>query len=50
MEHYRELRHGITDANITFMDRRTFDVRLLLHTLDIFFERITLPSMDMSGG
>ncbi|NLG16885.1 MAG: HDOD domain-containing protein [Fibrobacter sp.] len=44
MEHYRELRHGITDANLILMDRRTFDVRLLLHTLDIFFERITLPT------
>jgi hypothetical protein len=43
MEHYRELRHGISDTNLILMDRRTFDIRLLLHTLDVFFERITVP-------
>jgi hypothetical protein len=33
----------LTSDNILFMDRNTFDIRLLLHTLDTFFERIIAP-------
>ncbi|MBN1600726.1 MAG: HDOD domain-containing protein [Chitinispirillaceae bacterium] len=33
----------LASDNILFMDRNTFDIRLLLHTLDTFFERIITP-------
>lgn len=39
-EHPRHDTSTLTSDNILFMDRNTFDVRLLLHTLDTFFERI----------
>jgi hypothetical protein len=33
----------ITSDNILLLDRNTFDIRLLLNTLDTFFERIITP-------
>jgi putative nucleotidyltransferase with HDIG domain len=48
MEQSQSMRENVTDTNLLFMDRRTFDVRLLIHTLDTFFERIILP--DLPGG
>ncbi|MBN1578277.1 MAG: hypothetical protein JW913_17080, partial [Chitinispirillaceae bacterium] len=44
-EQTHEMRENITDTHLLFMDRRTFDVRLLIHTLDTFFERIILPEL-----
>ncbi|MCX7725662.1 MAG: HDOD domain-containing protein [Chitinispirillaceae bacterium] len=34
------------ENNIIFMDRHTFDIRLLIHTLDTFFERISIPAIS----
>ena len=45
MEQTHAMREGITDTHLLFMDRRTFDIRLLIHTLDTFFERIVLPDL-----
>ena len=45
MEQTHEIRENITDTHLLFMDRRTFDARLLIHTLDTFFERIILPDL-----
>ncbi len=45
MEQTQEMRENITDAHLLFMDRRTLDIRLLIHTLDTFFERIILPEL-----
>lgn len=36
------------DSNIIFMDRQNFDIRLLIHTLDTFFERISVPALSSS--
>jgi putative nucleotidyltransferase with HDIG domain len=49
MEQSQSMRENITDTNLLFMDRRTFDVRLLIHTLDTFFERIILPDLPQPG-
>jgi putative nucleotidyltransferase with HDIG domain len=43
LEQYQDVRHGISDANLIFMDRQNFDLRLLLHTLDSFFGKIITP-------
>jgi hypothetical protein len=43
LDQYNDVRHGITDANLIFMDRHTFDIRVLLHTLDKFFGKIVTP-------
>ncbi len=43
LEQYHDARHGITNANLIFMDRHTFDVRVLLHTIDKFFGKIIAP-------
>lgn len=43
MEQSEERRQNVADSPLLFMDRKTFDTRLLLHTLDTFFERIILP-------
>jgi hypothetical protein len=45
IEQTQSMRENITSAHLLFMDRRTFDVRLLIHTLDVFFERIILPEV-----
>lgn len=44
MEQSQERRQNVADTQLLFMDRKTFDTRLLLHTLDTFFERIILPA------
>ncbi len=49
MDQSQAMRENITDTNLLFMDRRTFDVRLLIHTLDTFFERIILPDLPQPG-
>ena len=49
LEQYHDARHGITNANLIFMDRHTFDVRLLLHTLDNFFGKIVTPRTPVKG-
>jgi putative nucleotidyltransferase with HDIG domain len=48
MEQSHSMRENITDSHLMFMDRRTFDIRLLIHTLDTFFERIILPDISVS--
>jgi putative nucleotidyltransferase with HDIG domain len=48
MEQSQAMRESINDHNLFFMDRQTFDVRLLIHTLDTFFERIILPDIPES--
>jgi len=45
MEQSQSMREGISETNLLFMDRKTFDVRLLIHTIDTFFERVVLPEM-----
>ncbi|MBN1307617.1 MAG: HDOD domain-containing protein, partial [Chitinispirillaceae bacterium] len=45
IEQTQTLRENISDTHLLFMDRRTFDIRLLIHTLDTFFERIILPDL-----
>jgi hypothetical protein len=40
LEQYHDVRHGISNANLIFMDRHTFDIRVLLHTMDNFFGKI----------
>jgi HD-like signal output (HDOD) protein len=50
MEQSQSMRENITDSNLLFMDRQTFDIRLLIHTLDTFFERIILPDIADSNG
>ncbi|MBN1761349.1 MAG: HDOD domain-containing protein [Chitinispirillaceae bacterium] len=49
MEQSQTMRENICDTNLLFMDRKTFDVRLLIHTLDTFFERIILPDLPGAG-
>jgi hypothetical protein len=49
MEQSQSMRDSITETNLLFMDRHTFDVRLLIHTLDTFFERIILPDISESS-
>jgi putative nucleotidyltransferase with HDIG domain len=45
-EQPRSAANEMSDVNILFMDRVTFDIRLLLHTLDTFFERIITVAAD----
>jgi putative nucleotidyltransferase with HDIG domain len=45
IEQTHSLRENVADSHLMFMDRRTFDIRLLIHTLDTFFERIVLPDI-----
>jgi HD-like signal output (HDOD) protein len=47
-EHPRHDTTSLTSDNILFMDRNTFDIRLLLHTLDTFFERIIVAQPSES--
>ncbi len=49
LEQYEDARHGITNANLIFMDRRTFDMRVLLQTLDTFFGKIITPQKNTSS-
>jgi putative nucleotidyltransferase with HDIG domain len=48
LEQYHDTRNGISNANLVFMDRHTFDVRLLLHKLDNFFGKIVTPQPPQS--
>ncbi len=48
LEQYHDTRDGISNANLVFMDRQTFDVRLLLHKLDNFFGKIVTPQLPQS--
>jgi putative nucleotidyltransferase with HDIG domain len=50
LEQYHDARHGITNANLIFMDRHTFDVRLLLNTLDNFLGKIVTPQAPLNIG
>lgn len=45
MEQSQSMREGINETNLLFMDRKTFDIRLLIHTIDTFFERIIVPEI-----
>jgi len=45
MEQSQSMREGISNTNLLFMDRKTFDIRLLIHTIDTFFERIVVPEV-----
>lgn len=49
MEQSQSMRDNVSHSHLMFMDRRTFDIRLLIHTLDTFFERIILPEIPGSG-
>jgi hypothetical protein len=49
IEQSRQERAAMANDNIVFMDRTTFDIRLLLHTLDVFFERIIVPEKMVDG-
>lgn len=46
LEQYHDARHGITNANLIFMNRHTFDVRVLLHTIDKFIGKIIVPQKE----
>jgi hypothetical protein len=51
IEQSRQERAAMANDNIVFMDRTTFDIRLLLYTIDKFFERIIVPEkMDEEEG
>lgn len=45
MENYEGAQQNNAGTNLIFMDRKTFDIRVLIHTLDVFFGRVITPVM-----
>ncbi len=39
---------GYTDSNIVFVNKSHLDLRLILHTLDKFFETVVIPTQEKS--